>query len=75
MLFALRDYILKEKSASLEQLTRFFNADATALLPMLDVWIARGVILRHQHVKTPCASACQGCHVLSTPTIFSVPIS
>ena len=44
MLLALRDYITKEKHVSLEQLTRAFRVDKTALQPMLSVWILRGVI-------------------------------
>lgn len=60
MLLQLRDYLVKEQVASLEQIARFFQVDTTALEPMLDVWISRGVI--HQEVKkVACGTACTGC--------------
>jgi hypothetical protein len=60
VLLALRDYLAKEKLASLEQLARLFKLDANALEPMLDVWIKRGVIEQDTNQKA-CASTCLGC--------------
>jgi|TARA_R110002126_G_scaffold110918_1_gene248396 hypothetical protein len=63
MLLQLRDYLAKEQYVSLEQLSRVFKIDKTALVPMLDVWVSRGVL----HVdgvgeeKAVCATACGGC--------------
>jgi len=60
VLFALRDYIAKEKRVSLAQVARFFKTDATALEPMLDVWVRQGV-LKQDAQKMACKTACLGC--------------
>ncbi|MDF1645580.1 MAG: FeoC-like transcriptional regulator [Legionellaceae bacterium] len=60
MLFALRDYIAKEKRVSIEQLIRIFKTDVTALEPMLDIWVFRGVIAPDDNNKT-CGVTCMGC--------------
>lgn len=60
MLFVLRDYLAKEKYVSLEQAARFLKIDATALEPMFDFWIARGVILPSVAAQS-CAAVCKGC--------------
>lgn len=60
MLLQLRDYLAKERFVSLEQLARVFKTDRTALLPMLDVWVVRGV-LQVDEKKVGCAKACGGC--------------
>ncbi len=60
MLFKLRDYIAKEKRVALSQLARFFEADTTALEPMLDVWVKQGLIVKEvQNVS--CRAACLEC--------------
>jgi len=63
MLLQLRDYLAKEQYVSLDQLTRVFKIDKTALLPMLDVWVSRGVFQVDGvgEEKTACATACGGC--------------
>ncbi|MDF1827336.1 MAG: FeoC-like transcriptional regulator [Legionellaceae bacterium] len=63
MLLQLRDYLAKEQYVSLEQLARVFKIDQTALVPMLDVWVARGVLQLEEHAKkhVACATACGGC--------------
>ncbi len=61
MLLQLRDYLVKEQFASLEQLARVFKTDATALEPMLDIWVARGVLLQVDEQKNACGTACGGC--------------
>lgn len=60
MLLQLRDYLAKEGFVSLEQLARVFKTDTTALEPMLDVWVARGV-LQVEEQKAACVTACGGC--------------
>lgn len=60
MLFDLRDYLAKETSASIEQLSRHFRADKSALLPMLDVWVNKGVIQSFSP-QNNCAASCLGC--------------
>ena len=61
MLLQLRDYLAKERFVSLEQLARVFKTDATALEPMLDVWVARGVLQQVDEQQKACATACGGC--------------
>ncbi|MDF1684777.1 MAG: FeoC-like transcriptional regulator [Legionellaceae bacterium] len=63
MLLQLRDYLAKEQYVSLDQLSRVFKIDKTALLPMLDVWVARGVIQVDEvgKKKISCATACGEC--------------
>lgn len=63
MLLQIRDFIQREKVVSTQQLTREFQVDEQALLPMLDCWIKKGVIHSWQE-KTTCQSACFRC----TPT-------
>ena len=60
MLLQLRDYLAKERFVSLEQLARVFKTDKTALEPMLDIWVARGV-LQVDEQQVACATACGGC--------------
>jgi hypothetical protein len=60
VLLQLREYLAREQIVSLEQLARFFQTDATALEPMLDVWVSKGVIQR-EIKKATCASVCKGC--------------
>jgi hypothetical protein len=60
VLFVLRDYLAKEKYVSLEQAARFLNIDATALEPMFDFWIERGVISPSVAAKS-CGAVCKGC--------------
>jgi len=61
VLLQLRDYLAKEQFVSLEQLARVFKTDKTALEPMLDVWVARGVLQQVDEQKNACATACGGC--------------
>ena len=60
MLLQLRDYLAKEQFVSIEQLARVFKTDVTALEPMLDVWVTRGVLQVDEQQKA-CVTACGGC--------------
>jgi hypothetical protein len=60
MLLQLRDYIQREHVVSIQQLTREFHVDESALRPMLELWVQKGAILPHQHQKA-CQSACSRC--------------
>ncbi len=64
MLLQLRDYIQREGVVSIQQLTREFHMDESALKPMLELWVKKGVILPHQNRKT-CLSACSKCNPLA----------
>ena len=55
MLIQLRDYICREKIVSNEQLAREFRVSLSALEPMLELWIKKGVIA--YFIKTASAQA------------------
>lgn len=62
MLLQIRDYLRAEKVASNQQLAREFRLDLTALQPMLDVWLRKGVIIRcnaSASCKSSCSSRCR----------------
>jgi hypothetical protein len=61
MLLALRDFILREKVVSTQQLTRAFKVELSALQPMLDCWVQKGVIEAEKQAST-CQRACRKCH-------------
>lgn len=60
MLLQIRDYICKQGVVSTQQLSREFRVDLLALQPMLDLWVAKGVIAKCQE-STGCKSACFKC--------------
>ena len=60
MLLQLRDYIRREHMVSMQQLTREFHVDESALQPMLDIWVQKGAIIPHQNDKA-CQSSCSRC--------------
>lgn len=60
MLLQIRDYICREGVVSTQQLTRAFRLDLTALQPMLDLWISKGVIRKYQE-QASCQSTCFKC--------------
>lgn len=60
MLFALRDFIAREKIVSTQQLMREFHMDFQALEPMLQCWVKKGVI-RQSAPKNDCQSSCFRC--------------
>ena len=62
MLLQIRDYMREHKVASNQQLAREFRLDITALQPMLDIWLGKGVIERCStpaSCKSPCSSKCR----------------
>lgn len=60
MLIPIRNYLQLKKVASDQQMAREFRLDASALQPMLDVWLAKGVIARCKD-KSACQSRCFKC--------------
>jgi hypothetical protein len=60
MLLQIRDYIRQKGIVSTQQLTREFHLALSALQPMLDLWIGKGVIKKCQE-KTNCQSSCFKC--------------
>ena len=60
MLLQIRDYLRQEKIASNQQIAREFHLDLTALQPMLDVWLSKGVVALCQE-KSACQSRCFKC--------------
>ncbi len=60
MLLALLDYIKKGQCVSIEQLSREFHIEEQALLPMLEKWVAKGVLKSFQRALK-CAQKCASC--------------
>ncbi len=59
MLLQLRDFIARERLVSTQQLARMFHMDLSALQPMLDRWVVKGVIESQE--KSGCHTPCKGC--------------
>ena len=61
MLLQIRDYVLKQSTASRQQIAREFQIDEQALQPMLDLWVRRGVLQAcgSQACRSACASLCR----------------
>lgn len=64
MLLQIRNYIRRAGIVSTQQLTREFRLDLHALQPMLDLWVAKGIIGKCQE-KANCQSACFKCRIHS----------
>jgi hypothetical protein len=61
MLLRLRDYIVREGMVSTQQMTREFKIEPSALQPMLDLWVNKGVI--QKATQGTCRSqSCNKCH-------------
>lgn len=60
MLLQIRDYFLRERIVSTQQLTREFQMELPALQPMLDLWVKKGIISKCT-ASTQCKSACFKC--------------
>jgi hypothetical protein len=61
MLLQLRSYMRREVVVSSQQLSREFHIDPTALQPMLDLWIKKGLIAPCQSPPSCKTSACVKC--------------
>ena len=62
VLLQIRDFIRREGVVSTQQLTREFRLDLSALQPMLDLWVRKGMIGKYQE-KANCQSACFKCRI------------
>ena len=60
MLLAIRDFIKRYQVVSTEQLTREFRLAHDALLPILTIWVNKGLI-RKLSADAKCG-ACRSCH-------------
>jgi hypothetical protein len=60
MLLQIRNYIRREQVVSTQQISREFQLDPTALQPMLNVWLRKGIISKSTH-SSSCKSACFKC--------------
>ena len=60
MLLQIREYIRREGVVSNQQLARAFHLDVTSLQPMLDCWLAKGLI-RTCEQTSGCKSRCFKC--------------
>lgn len=59
MLVAIREFIKRYRVVSTEQLTREFRLAQDALMPMLTIWVNKGLI-RKLSAETNCG-ACRSC--------------
>ena len=60
MLLQIRDYLMREQVASNQQMAREFHLDLSALQPILDLWLRKGLIVNCQE-KPACQSSCFKC--------------
>lgn len=70
MLLQIRDYLIRERVASNQQMAREFNLDPQALQPMLDRWLAKGLIECCQK-PSACQSRCFKC-VKQPPVYYQI---
>lgn len=71
MLLQIREYIKKEKVVSSQQIARTFGVDEHTLQPILNIWIAKGVIRPYQ-MKASCSSQCFRCKGITSPTFYQL---
>ncbi|MFY7698205.1 MAG: FeoC-like transcriptional regulator [Legionella sp.] len=60
MLLKIRKFIQQQQIVTIEQLMREFRIDEQALIPMLTIWVKKGVI----HIcedNRDCKASCGGC--------------
>lgn len=67
MLLQLFDFIKLNRVATLSQISRALKVDKTALLPMLEIWLRKGVIRLYQE-DIACNKGCFSCKVNQTLT-------
>ena len=59
MLLQIREFVRREKIVSNQQVARALHLDISALEPMLEIWLRKGVIATAtETTKTSCASRC-----------------
>lgn len=63
MLFQIREYIRRAGVVSDQQISREFQLDNSALQPMLDLWISKGIILKCAPQGASCKSSCFKCRL------------
>ncbi|MBA2650600.1 MAG: hypothetical protein H0U75_13620 [Legionella sp.] len=61
MLIQLRDFIYDGGLVSTQQLTREFHIDDSALQPMLDLLIHKGMIIKIGEPNSDCQTSCFKC--------------
>jgi len=49
-----KDYLLRRKMASLQDMVIHFNSSAAAIIPVLETWISKGKVKKH-------CGKCSGC--------------
>lgn len=64
MLLLIRDFLRRERIVSNQQIAREFGLDITAVEPMLEFWIQKGIIGFCQR-KPACQSPCFKCQTRS----------
>ena len=68
MLLQIREFLRREKIASNQQIARVFHVDLSALEPMLEIWLRKGVLAyAKDETQTSCAKrgTCSSCRTQS----------
>jgi len=60
ILAQIKQYLRQQRQVSLWDLAKRFNSEPTALLPMLELWIRKGQLLKCE-TKFSCATKCHQC--------------
>ena len=58
MLLQIKEYIQREQIVTLKQLQKQFKIDASAILPMITIWLKKGII---EECNAGCTSTCGKC--------------
>ncbi len=61
MLLAVRDYLVKRKEVSLDQLNHHFHTEPAAMRGMLAYWMRQGCV--NQQSRLCASGACKGCQM------------
>jgi DeoR/GlpR family transcriptional regulator of sugar metabolism len=57
----IKEYLTKNKSASLAELSRNFNVDSTNIRTLLEVWESQGKLRRSPAINACCSNS-RGCN-------------
>lgn len=69
MLQQIRKYIQRENCVNIKQIARNFGLDVSALQPMLDIWVRKGVIESPSNSASCVKSCFQQCQQ-NTPVLY-----
>lgn len=59
-LVTVKHYLQERKLNQLKDIALHFRTDVTTVQPMLDIWVRKGKVKKHQSHKS-CGMGCRGC--------------